>query len=137
MRFMVALSVAVVMIAANTEAALARGFRGGGGYVGVRGYVTSRGTYVAPHVRTRPDGIVENNLSYRGGLPLSPERAVSDPALVAAGSTPGPLLTSAGPRAIPGPTTWTDTGPDPKVAKEPWCASKRVVGTGAGFCIVN
>lgn len=136
MRFLVALSVTVVMTAVNAEAALARGSRGGG-YIGVRGYVTSRGTYVAPHVRTRPDGIVENNLSYRGGVPRSPEPAVSEPALAATGSTPSPLLTSNGPQAIPGPTTWTDTGPDPKVAKEPWCASKRVVGTGAGFCIVN
>ena len=34
--------------------------------VSVHGYFRSDGTYVRPHVRTAPDGILENNLSYRG-----------------------------------------------------------------------
>ena len=32
--------------------------------VQVRGYTRSNGTYVAPHVRTAPDGIKSNNLSF-------------------------------------------------------------------------
>ena len=32
--------------------------------VHVDGYVKSNGTYVAPHVRTYPDGIQSNNLSW-------------------------------------------------------------------------
>ena len=34
--------------------------------VGVRGYTPSRGTYVAPYVRTAPNHTVTDNLSYRG-----------------------------------------------------------------------
>lgn len=34
------------------------------GFVQVRGYTRSNGTYVAPHVRTTPDSYKENNLSY-------------------------------------------------------------------------
>ena len=34
--------------------------------VEVRGYDRSSGTYVAPHVRTAPNGTVTDNLSYRG-----------------------------------------------------------------------
>ena len=33
-------------------------------YVSVRGYVRSNGTYVAPHIRTSPDGNPYNNFSY-------------------------------------------------------------------------
>jgi hypothetical protein len=130
-RFLASLGLAILMTAAHAAPTLARGGgRGGGGLVGVRGYVTSRGTYVAPHVRTRPDGILENNLSYRGGTYRSSEPELAP----TAGTTTRPLIASDGPQSIPGPTTWTDTGPSPK---EPWCASKRVVGTGAGFCMVN
>jgi hypothetical protein len=39
----------------------------GGGDVRVRGYTRKDGTYVAPHTRSRPDGIKSNNRSYRGG----------------------------------------------------------------------
>lgn len=35
--------------------------------VRVRGYVRKNGTYVRPHIRTYPDGILWNNYSYRGG----------------------------------------------------------------------
>jgi hypothetical protein len=34
--------------------------------VNVHGYYRSTGTYVAPHVRTAPNGIVTDNLSYCG-----------------------------------------------------------------------
>ena len=33
------------------------------GYVYVKGYTKSNGTYVAPHYRTSPDGYTWNNLS--------------------------------------------------------------------------
>lgn len=133
MRFLASLGLAILMTAVYASPTVARCSFRCGGWVSVRGYVTSRGTYVAPHFRTRPDGIPENNLSDRGGAPRPPEPAV----VATAGSTSGPLVTIDGPRVIPGPTTWTETGPSPKEAKEPWCASKRVVGTGAGFCISN
>ena len=32
----------------------------------MRGYYRSNGTYVAPHVRTAPNGTVTDNLSYGG-----------------------------------------------------------------------
>lgn len=35
--------------------------------VRVRGYFRKNGTYVSPHVRTYPDGILWNNYSYKGG----------------------------------------------------------------------
>jgi hypothetical protein len=34
--------------------------------VSVHGYFRSNGTYVQPYVRTAPNGILEDNLSYRG-----------------------------------------------------------------------
>lgn len=133
MRFLASLGLAILVMAAHASPTMARGGGGrggGGGLIAVRGYVTSRGSYVAPHLRTRPDGILENNLSYRG---RSPDTAV----LANPGSAPGALVASEGPQSIPGPTTWTDTGPTPREAKEPWCATKRVIGTGSGFCMIN
>lgn len=35
--------------------------------VRVKGYFRKNGTYVSPHVRTSPDGILWNNYSYKGG----------------------------------------------------------------------
>ncbi len=35
--------------------------------VRVRGYVRKNGTYVRPHIRSSPDGILWNNYSYKGG----------------------------------------------------------------------
>ncbi len=72
MRGAVVLGIAILSAASWHSAAEARGGRGGGGYgvgtvVRVGGYVNSRGTYVAPHYRTKADGILSNNLSYRGG----------------------------------------------------------------------
>ncbi len=134
MRFLASLGLAILMTAALASPTLARGFGrgGGGGLVSVKSYTRSDGTRVASHVRTRPDGILDNNLSYRGGANRSPESAL----VAAAGSNSDALVTSSGPLVIPGPTTWTDTGPNPK-AKEPWCATNRVVGTGSGFCVIN
>ncbi len=38
------------------------------GSVHVKGYYRKDGTYVRPHYRTRPDGIVSNNWSFRGNV---------------------------------------------------------------------
>ena len=122
------LGLACLITAAPIAPAMARGgYIGGSGSVAVRGYVTSRGTYVAPHVRTRPDGVLENNLSYRGGS----RQAVGSPMI---NGEPGPLPSAGVPRSIPGPTTWTGTDAVPQRAS---CDPKRLVGTGAGFCLVN
>ena len=53
-KLMLVVLVAVVMfsVAGNAHA-----------LVNVRGYIKSNGTYVAPHVRTNPDGCSWNNLS--------------------------------------------------------------------------
>jgi hypothetical protein len=134
-RFLISLGLAILVTATFVAPTFARGGgRGGGvgGLVSVRGHYRANGTYVAPYVRTRPDGIPENNLSYRGGTYRSPEPALATTAV----TTSHPLIAGDGPQSIPGPTTWTDTGPSPK-AKEPWCVTNRVVGTGAGFCIIN
>ena len=39
-----------------------------GGPVHVRGYVRSDGTYVAPHHRSSPDGVFQNNWSTKGNF---------------------------------------------------------------------
>ena len=36
--------------------------------VRVRGYFRKNGTFVSPHIRTSPDGILWNNYSYRPGI---------------------------------------------------------------------
>ncbi len=36
-------------------------------YVSVKGYYKSNGTYVAPHVRSNPNGLKSDNYSYKGG----------------------------------------------------------------------
>lgn len=131
MRFLVSLSLVVLMTATSAAPSFARGGgRGGGGLVSVRAYVTSRGTYVAPHVRTRPDGVLENNLSFRGANATSPLPSGNDLPIV----PPRALIESDGLKAVPTPTTWTNTGSRPV---EQQCPGNRLVGTGAGFCIIN
>ena len=34
-------------------------------------------------------------------------------------------------------TTGTTASPKPAAAAKPWCASGRVLGSGAGFCVIN
>ena len=50
--------------------------------VHVRGYYRKDGTYVAPHVRSSPDGIKENNYSYKNKngnyYPYTPSPQSSD-----------------------------------------------------------
>ena len=58
---------AVVWLAVLTpSSADALSYRRSPSDVYVRGYYRSNGTYVQPHYRSRPDGIVTNNYSYRG-----------------------------------------------------------------------
>lgn len=67
--------------------ALALSFPGGeaqakssGGSHSVRGHVTKRGTYVAPHRQTNPDSRRTNNWSAKGNTnPYTGERGTNDP----------------------------------------------------------
>lgn len=113
----------------------ARSGRGGGpsGSVSVRGYVTQRGTYVAPHVRTRPDGIRMNNLSYREGGVIG--LGVSGVAFPLRGSDEADVSRS-GSNAVPGPIALA-SGEDAEREREPWCPASQRVGSGVGFCLIN
>jgi len=52
----------------------------GGGSVHVRGYFRSNGTYVAPHMRSAPDGNPYNNWSFPGNVnPYTGKVATGDP----------------------------------------------------------
>jgi hypothetical protein len=55
-----------LLLALLPEAAFARGH--GTGAVRVGGYTTRRGTYVAPHSRTRADSTRSNNWSHSGNV---------------------------------------------------------------------
>ncbi|GJE41591.1 hypothetical protein [Methylobacterium soli] len=125
MRTLLLIGAAALALAGSGLEAAARGRGGGwGGSVSVRGYVTSRGTYVAPHTRSRPDGILSNNLSNRLDRPV-PAGSASYVSL------PPPESTEVA-GAAPGTATAE------KVAKaEPWCPPGRLVGSGAGFCLIN
>lgn len=57
-----AIACAVVAACGLTAGALAQG------NVRVDGYTTKNGTYVAPHVRTAPDGNRSNNYSTQGNV---------------------------------------------------------------------
>ena len=123
--FVATLAIPTFALPANARGGGGRG-GGGGGLVNVRGYYNQRGAYVAPHVRTRPDGILDNNRSYRGGPRMLPIPSIS----AQADQPEGPLISSDGPCFIPGPTTWTDTAPNQRA----WCDPKRLIG---GFCMIN
>lgn len=56
----------LLIATALAQDAFARGGGGHGGNVSVRGYTRSDGTYVAPHMRSAPDGNFSNNWSTRG-----------------------------------------------------------------------
>jgi hypothetical protein len=66
-RRVLALVLVIAAICAS-ETSWARGARGGGGSVSVRGYVRKDGTYVAPHYRSAPDGNFDNNWSTKGNI---------------------------------------------------------------------
>ncbi len=67
------------------------------GNVSVRGYTNKYGTYVAPHVRTRPDGNFGNNWSTKGNInPYTGEWGTKiTPAKSAYSPGTGPSLNSA------------------------------------------
>lgn len=54
----------LIAILCSSFTAEARNPYAGPATVRVRGYTRSDGTYVRPHVRTAPDGIKSNNLSF-------------------------------------------------------------------------
>ncbi|EHP94198.1 hypothetical protein [Methylorubrum extorquens] len=123
MRGAFVLGIAILSAASWHSAAEARGGRGGGGgsFVSVRSYVNSRGTYVSPHYRTKADGILSNNLSYRGGTSSYTYQ----------GSVP---VASADPLDVPAATVASLSQPTAPRVKMPWCSGGTVVG---GFCILN
>jgi hypothetical protein len=126
MRAAVALGIAILSAASWNSAAEARGVRGGGSYGGgtlvrVSGYVNSRGTYVAPHYRTKADGILSNNLSYRGG----------SSSYTYQGSVP---VASADPLDVPATTVASLSQPASPRVKMPWCSDGTIV---SGFCVLN
>lgn len=132
-RFLTCLTTVVLCTVPFT--ADARAGRGGGssGSVSVRGYVTQRGTYVAPHVRTRPDGIRTNNLFYRDGGVIG--LGAAGVAVTLRGSDEADVSRS-GSNAIPGPIALAG-GEDAEREHEPWCPASQRVGSGVGFCLIN
>ena len=123
MRAAVALGIVFLSAANWNSAAEARGGRGGGGgsVVSVRSYVTKNGTYVAPHYRTKADGILSNNLSYRGGASSYTYQ----------GLVP---LASTDPLDVPAATVVAVSQPTAPRVAIPWCSGSTVVG---GFCVLN
>lgn len=126
MRAAVALGIAILSAANWHSAAEARAGRGGSGYGGgtvvrVGGYVNSRVTYVAPYYRTKADGILSNNLSYRGGSSSHTYQ----------GSVP---VSSADPMDVPAATVASLSQPTVPRVKMPWCSDGTIV---SGFCVLN
>jgi hypothetical protein len=69
--FLAALVLSALPFLSSIDPADARsggGSSSAGGTVSVRGYTTSKGTYVAPHERTAPDGTRNNNWSTKGNV---------------------------------------------------------------------
>jgi len=132
-RFLTSLTTIILCVFPFT--ADARAGRGGGslGSVPVRGYVTQRGTYITPHVRTRPDGIRTNNLSYRygGGIGLG----AAGVAVPLRGSDEADVSRSVS-NTVPGPIALV-SGEDAEREHEPWCPASQRVGSGVGFCLIN
>lgn len=62
------LSLLLLFFLGAAEETLAGGRKSSGGNVPVRGYFRKDGTYVAPHVRSAPDGNPYNNYSYPGNF---------------------------------------------------------------------
>ncbi|MGY6282614.1 hypothetical protein ACXIT0_06935 [Methylorubrum extorquens] len=124
MRGAVVLWIAILSAASWHSSAEARGGRGsgsGGTPVRVSGYVNSRGTYVAPYYRTKADGILSNNLSYRG----------SASSYTYLGSVP---VASADPLDVPTATVASLSQPTAPRLKMPWCSDGTII---SGFCVLN
>jgi hypothetical protein len=124
MRGAFGLGIVILTALGSNSAAEARGGRGSGGGgtpVRVSGYVNSRGTYVAPHYRTKADGILSNNLTYRGGTS----------SYTYGGSVP---VASADPLDLPTATVASLSQPTAPRLKMPWCSDGTIV---SGFCVLN
>jgi hypothetical protein len=131
MRTLLLIGVAALALAGSSLEAVARGRGGGwGGLVSVRGYTTARGTYVAPHTRSRPDSILSNNLSYRMDRPV-PAGSASYVSLPPAEDA------AVGAAAVARTPASAATLPEKITKADPWCPTGRVVGSGAGFCLIN
>lgn len=117
MRAALVLEIAILSAASLHKAAKARG----GPVVSVRGCVPKNGSYVAPHDRTEPDGLLGNNLSYRGGGDSDALR----------GSRSG---ASADPLKVPAATIAAASHQIAPKAAMPWCSSGTVAG---GFCVLH
>lgn len=110
------LAFAVVSAASEAEA---RGRRGGGSL-----WLTSSRTETAPPLRLSGHGQHARSeaatppRSETAPAPLMPQRAADATAREAANEV----------KTVP--------ARDVRVA-EPWCATKRVVGSGVGFCVIN
>lgn len=112
----------VLAIATLSAASLHRAAKvTGGPVVAVRGCVPKNGSYVAPHDRTKADGLLGNNLSYRGGGDSDALR----------GSRSG---ASADPLKVPAATIAAASQQIAPKAAMPWCSSGTVAG---GFCVLH
>lgn len=135
MRASVVLGIVILSAGSWHSAAEARGGRGGGGYggsslVSVGGYTRRDGTYVAPHYRTKADGILSNNLTYRGGGSSYSYGSRTD-SYTYQGSVP---VASADPLDVPTATVATLLQPTATRVKMPWCSDGTIV---SGFCVLN
>jgi len=133
MRASVVFGIVILSAASWHSLAEARGGRGAGGYgggsvVSVRGYTRRDGTYVAPHYRTRADGIFSNNLTYRGSSYNYGSSAGSD---TYQGSVP---IASADPLDVPVATVAFLPQPTSRREKMPWCSDGTII---SGFCVLN
>lgn len=126
MRAALVLEIAILSAASLHRAAKARGERGSDGYgsgpvVSVRSSVTKNGSYVAPHDRIKADGLLGNNLSYRGGGDSDALRGSR------LGASPDPL-------DVPAGTIVAVSQQIAPKAAMPWCSSGTVAG---GFCVLH
>lgn len=135
MRSLLIFGLVAFITGGSVLAAEARAGRSGGsGSVSVKGYITSRGTYVAPHFRSRPSGSVPGQ-SFSGRVgPLAVP--------VAAAVGTNALTSSASSASIVSDSRASSTQSEGLVAQAdivevPWCAPDRIVGSGLGFCLVN
>ncbi len=129
MRIGIMIGAATLALAGQLVSAEARGGRIGGGVVGLRGSLPTRGAAVSPHRLTPPDTLLSNAISHRAG---AAPRYTSLPGAEAVTRGMPVLAMEARPPAA------ASVAPVQKaVAARPWCPPERLVGSGAGFCLIN
>ncbi len=101
-------------------------FRGGGYSASRYTPSVSPGLAVMPGITLRSGGTVYPSPSRAGAMPVG---AMSADALP---TTEERTVTIAQPLPAPAPVA-----PAPKKDSGPWCASGRIAGSGAGFCLIN